>query len=524
MDLRSHGLASLGTVHAQLAPARLVEIALARKEGVLVANGAFLAMTGSHTGRAAKDKYIVRRPENVSEVAFGSVNQPLDPGVFDRLWERGLAHYQGRDAFVHDGYACADPAYRANVRIVSENAWHVLFGQQLLRRLSPAERAAFTPDLFILHAPSLKLDPARDGTRSDVAVILDLERHRVLIAGTAYAGEIKKSVFTYLNYWMPTRDVLPMHCSATIGTAGDSALLFGLSGTGKTTLSADPQRKLIGDDEHGWSPTGVFNFEGGCYAKCIRLSHTGEPQIWNALRFGSILENVEIDETTREPNYDSEKYTENTRAAYPLDFIDNIEPISRGGHPRHVLFLTCDAFGVLPALSKLTPAQAQYHFLSGYTAKIGGTEAGIKEPTATFSSCFGSPFLPRPAVAYAKMLEQRIRDNNADVWLVNTGWTGGAYGTGKRFALNVTRRLIDAALTGELDNAAFRVDPVFGVGVPTACAGVPVTALDPRSAWADPAAFDRQARRLANLFRNNFKTYEAQATQAVRDAGPVGGA
>ena len=521
MDLRSHGLVNLGTVYEQLAPARLVEIALARKEGVLVANGAFLALTGSHTGRAAKDKYIVRRPENVGEVAFGSVNQPLELATFDKLWDLGLAHYRGRDAFVHDGFACADPAYRARVRVVSENAWHVVFAQQLLRRIPAEERTDFVPDLFILHAPSLKLDPARDGTRSDVAVILDLERHRVLIAGTAYAGEIKKSIFTYLNYWMPTRDVFPMHCSATIGAGGDSALLFGLSGTGKTTLSADPTRKLIGDDEHGWSPTGVFNFEGGCYAKCIRLSRTGEPQIWNALRFGSILENVEIDEATREPNYDSEKYTENTRAAYPLDFIDNIEPTSRGGHPRHLLFLACDAFGVLPALSKLTPAQAQYHFLSGYTAKIGGTEAGIKEPTATFSTCFGAPFWPRPAVRYAKMLEDRIRENNAAVWLVNTGWNGGAYGVGKRFPLAITRRLIQAALTGELDNAAFRVDPVFGIGVPTACPDVPATALDPRAAWPDPAAYDQQARRLADLFRNNFKTYEAQATQAVRDAGPV---
>ncbi len=521
MDLRSHGFANLGATHAQLAPARLVEVALARNEGKLVANGAFLALTGTHTGRAAKDKYIVKRPENTAEVAFGSVNQALEPAVFDRLWERGLAHYQDRDAFVHDGYACADPAYRTSVRVVSETAWHVLFTQLLLRRMAPADRTNFVPDLLILHAPTLKLDPARDGTRSDVAVILDLERHRVLIAGTAYAGEIKKSVFTYLNFWMPKRNVLPMHCSATIGPAGDTALLFGLSGTGKTTLSADPKRKLIGDDEHGWSSTGVFNFEGGCYAKCIRLSRAGEPQIWNALRFGSILENVVIDQETREPDYDSDKITENTRAAYPLDFIDNIEPSSRGGHPKHLLFLACDAFGVLPALSKLTPAQAQYHFLSGYTAKIGGTEAGIKEPTATFSTCFGAPFLPRPAADYAKMLEQRILQTKAEVWLVNTGWSGGAYGTGKRFPLEITRRLIHAAFSGELANVAYRSDPVFGLHVPTSCPGVPTLALDPRSAWFDPAAYDVQAGRLAELFRNNFKIHAAQTTQEVRDAGPV---
>ena len=521
MDPRTHGLVNLGPVHAQLAPARLIELALARKEGVLASNGAFVANTVPFTGRAAKDKYLVRRPANDSHVAWGSVNQPMDPAVFERLWERAKTYYQRRELFTCDAWACADPAYRVGVRVISENAWHVCFAQCLLRPPSVDEAANFKADLTILHAPGMLLDPVSDKTRSEVGVILDLDTQRVLICGTPYAGEIKKSVFTYLNYWMPTRDVFPMHCSATVGVGGDSALLFGLSGTGKTTLSADPDRRLIGDDEHGWSPQGIFNFEGGCYAKCIKLSRTGEPQIWNAIRFGSILENVVLDEKTRVPDYDNATLAENTRAAYPLEFIDNIEPSSRGGHPKHLLFLTCDAFGVLPPLSKLTSAQAQYHFLSGYTAKIGGTEAGIMEPTATFSSCFGAPFLPRPAVEYAKLLEQRISQHAATVWLVNTGWTGGPYGVGKRFPLAVTRRLVRAALSGELDKATFTPDPIFGVLVPTACPDVPTQLLQPRQAWPDAAAYEKKARHLAELFTKNFKAFEAQASADVKGAGPI---
>ena len=520
MDLTSHGLVNVGPVHANLAPARWTELALARKEGVLASNGAFVAYTAPFTGRAAKDKYIVRRPANELQVAWGSVNQPMDAANFEALWERAKTYLQRRELFVNDGWACADPSYRVGVRVISENAWAAFFAQCLLRRPNADEIAAFKPDLLILHVPGMHFDAKRDKTRSEIGVILDMEEHRVLIAGTAYAGEIKKSVFTYLNYWMPTRDVFPMHCSATVGSAGDCALLFGLSGTGKTTLSADPERKLIGDDEHGWSASGVFNFEGGCYAKCVKLSRSGEPQIWNAIRFGSILENVVLDEKTREPDYDDISLTENTRAAYPLDHIDNIEPSSQGGHPRHLLFLTCDAFGVLPPLSKLTPAQAQYHFLSGYTAKIGGTEAGIKEPTAAFSSCFGAPFLPRPAVDYAKLLEQRIGRHNAQVWLVNTGWTGGPYGVGKRFPLAMTRRLVRAALSGELDKAAFTPDPIFGVLVPTACPDVPSELLQPRHAWPSGEAYDQQARKLVGLFQNNFKNFEGQASADVKAAGP----
>ena len=520
MEPGAHGLLNLGAVHADLSPARLIEMAVVRKEGVLASNGAFVANTVPFTGRAAKDKYLVRRPANDSQIAWGAVNQPMEPATFERLWERARTYFQRREVFTCDAWACADPAYRIGVRVISENAWHVCFAQCLLRPASADEIASFKPDLLILHVPGMQFDPGADKTRSEVGIILDLEMHRVLIAGTPYAGEIKKSVFTYLNFWMPAKDVFPMHCSATIGAAGDTALLFGLSGTGKTTLSADPERRLIGDDEHGWSPQGVFNFEGGCYAKCIKLSRTGEPQIWNAIRFGSILENVVLDEKTRVPDFDDATLAENTRAAYPLDFIDNIEPTSRGGHPRHVLFLTCDAFGVLPPLSKLTPAQAQYHFLSGYTAKIGGTEAGIKEPTATFSSCFGSPFLPRPAIEYAKLLEKRISAHGAQVWLVNTGWTGGPYGVGKRFPLVMTRRLVRAALSGELDKVPYSPDPVFGVLVPTSCPDVPANLLQPRQAWSDGGAYDKKAKHLAELFTKNFKNYESQASTDVKAAGP----
>ncbi len=522
MDPRTHGLMNVGPVHAQLAPARWIEMALARKEGVLANNGAFVANTVPYTGRSAKDKHLVRRPANETQIAWGAVNQAMDPANFERLWERAKTYFQHREIFVYDGLTCADPAYRVGVRIITENAWHAMFTQCLLRRPSAEECVDFKPDLLILHAPGMKFDPNRDQTRTEVGVILDLDEHRVLIGGTPYAGEIKKSIFTYLNYWMPTRNVFPMHCSATLGKAGDTALLFGLSGTGKTTLSADPQRKLIGDDEHGWSAAGVFNFEGGCYAKCIKLSRSGEPQIWNAIRFGSILENVVLDEKTRMANYDDATLAENTRAAYPLEFIDNTEPSGQGGHPRHLLFLTCDAFGVLPPLSKLTAAQAQYHFLSGYTAKIGGTETGVKDPTATFSSCFGAPFLPRSALHYARMLDQRLQHHNAQVWLINTGWTGGPYGVGKRFPLDVTRRLVRAALSGELDAVNYTPDPVFGVLAPTACPEVPSRTLQPRLAWPDAAAYDLQAQRLADLFRNNFKNYEALASAEVRLAGPRG--
>jgi phosphoenolpyruvate carboxykinase (ATP) len=527
VDLSACGLRYPGNVYAGLAAAPLVEWSLRRHEGVLAANGALVAYTGSRTGRSPKDRYLVADPSCRDAVWWGPVNRPMEPDVFDRLHHRVLAYLQGRDLFVTDGSACAEPAYRLPVRVVADLAWHALFARCLLREpdghesgtrngSGPAER------LTILCAAGMHADHAIDGTRSDVFVVLHLARRLVLIGGTGYAGEIKKAVFSVLNYLLPGQGVFPMHCSANVGADGTTALFFGLSGTGKTTLSADPGRRLIGDDEHGWSASGVFNIEGGCYAKTIRLSREGEPQIWNAIRFGAVLENVVLDPATREPDYDSAHFTENTRAAYPLGFIDNAEPTSRGSHPRAILFLTCDAFGVLPPLARLTPEQALYHFLSGYTAKVAGTEAGVTEPEATFSTCFAAPFLPLHPARYAEMLHGRLREHGSEVWLVNTGWTGGPYGVGRRMPLAHTRAMVRAALGGALTGAEFVPDPVFGLLVPVACPGVPARLLRPRDTWADPAAYDARARQLAALFRANFQAYAGQVPEAVRRAGPLG--
>jgi phosphoenolpyruvate carboxykinase (ATP) len=518
MDLRAHGVSNPGLIHANASAATLVERAVQRSEGVLASNGALVVRTGKHTGRAARDKYIVRRPASQSAMWWGPINQPLDADRFDVILAQVCSYFQGRELFVVDAVACAEPAQRLAVRVISEQAWAAVFSQCLLR--PAASDLAATPGLVIYHAPGLNLDPARDGTRSGVGVILDMDRGIVVIAGTHYAGEIKKAVFTYLNYHLPLRGVFPMHCAANIGPRGDTALLFGLSGTGKTTLSADPERRLIGDDEHGWSDEGIFNFEGGCYAKCIRLSRAGEPQIWDAIRFGCILENVVLDPATRSPHYDDATLTENTRAAYPIGHIEPREPSQRGDHPRHILFLTCDAYGILPPLAKLTPAQAQYHFLSGYTAKVAGTEADVSEPQATFSSCFAAPFLPRPPAEYARMLADRLVRHDAQVWLVNTGWTGGGIGRGKRIALRITRQLVRAALSDQLTDAKFTPDPVFGVAVPAACPGVPSEILRPRATWPQPKDYDRQAAMLAELFRRDFKGHEQRASEEVRQAGP----
>jgi phosphoenolpyruvate carboxykinase (ATP) len=520
MDLRSHGLMNLGAVHDNLPAPALVELALRRDEGMLSTQGAFVAYTGVHTGRSPKDRYLVADPGSTEKIDWGKINQPMQPDVFGKLLDKTRGYLQGKDLFVFDGWACADERYRLPVRVISEKAWHCLFARCLLLRPTAAQRAGFQPQLTIIHAADVHSEPARDGTRSDIFILLDLAQHIVLVGGTHYAGEIKKSVFSYLNYLMPQRGVFPMHCAANIGSDGRTALLFGLSGTGKTTLSAHPARRLIGDDEHGWSDYGVFNFEGGCYAKCIRLSQEGEPQIWNALRFGSVLENVVLDPVTRVPDYDSEHYTENTRAAYPVDYIENAEPSSRGGHPRHILFLACDAFGVLPPLAKLTPAQAQYHFLSGYTAKVAGTEAGVTEPEATFSACFAAPFLPLAPTRYARMLEDKLRTHQVTVWLVNTGWSGGVYGQGSRIKLAYTRAMVHAALSDALDNVAFLPDPTFGVLVPTSCPDVPVEILRPRSAWKNPAEYDSRARHLARLFHDNFHQFAASAGEDVRQAAP----
>jgi phosphoenolpyruvate carboxykinase (ATP) len=516
-DLAHLGLAHPGKVHVNLAPAVLIEKALARGEGILTDRGALAAWTGNHTGRAPRDRYLVDEPSLHADVDWGTVNRPMEPAVFDRLFARARAYLQGRELFVCDASACAEPRQRLPVRVVADRAWHALFARCLLRD-EPAEGTG--ERMTVICASGMRADPAIDGTRSDAFIVLDLARRLVLIGGTEYAGEIKKSVFSFLNYLLPRHGVFPMHCSANVGPAEDTALFFGLSGTGKTTLSADPGRRLIGDDEHGWSDDGIFNIEGGCYAKCIRLSREGEPQIWDALRFGSVLENVVVEQASRRPDFDDLRFTENTRAAYPVSHIDNAMPGSRGGHPRAILFLTCDAFGVLPPLSRLTAEQALYHFLSGYTAKVAGTEAGVTEPEATFSTCFAAPFLPLRPARYAALLQERLRTHGTPVWLVNTGWTGGPYGRGRRVPLAATRTLVRAALGGLLEGVPCRPDPVFGVLVPEACPGVPSELLRPRDTWPDPAAYDGQARRLTKLFSDNFQRHAAGVSDAVRQAGP----
>ncbi len=514
-------LGALGPVHLRLAPAALIQEAITRNEGLLADTGALVAYTGERTGRSPKDRFIVAGSQSQPHIWWGPENQPIEPATADHLLDRLRTYYQGRELFVFDGYACADPKHRLNVRVVADKAWHAQFAQCLLRRFGPGEGTNFVPELTVLVGADLKADPARDGTRSDCFVILDLDRHLVLIGGTHYAGEIKKAVFSTLNYLLPRRGVFSMHCSANIGPAGDTALFFGLSGTGKTTLSADPERRLIGDDEHGWSEDGVFNIEGGCYAKTINLSREGEPQIWNAIRFGSVLENVPLDPQTRTADYASEEYTENTRAAYPIEFIDNAEPSGRGGHPANIVFLTCDAFGVMPPLARLTLDQALYHFLSGYTAKVAGTETGVTEPGATFSTCFAAPFLPLHPARYAELLRKKLTGHGSQVWLVNTGWTGGPYGLGSRIRLRHTRSMVRAALGGLLRDVAFAPDPVFRVRVPRTCPGVPAELLTPRATWADPTAYDAAARQLAQLFHRNFAVYVDQVSADVVAAGPV---
>lgn len=507
-----------GDLHLNLSPTHLVEAALARKEGSLSDRGALSVFTAPRTGRSPKDKFLVAETGKHDDVAWGPVNQEMSAATFDGLLDRTLAYLQGRDLFVCDAAACADPRHELSVRVVADTAWQALFAQCLLR---PLRATPEVPELTILAASGLHADPGRDGTKSEAFIVLNLDKNMVLIGGTRYAGEIKKAVFTFLNYRLPYRGVFPMHCSANIGSAGNTALFFGLSGTGKTTLSADPDRRLIGDDEHGWSDDGVFNVEGGCYAKCIRLSKEGEPAIWNALRFGSVLENVRLDPVTRVPDFDDESVTENTRAAYPVHFIDGAEPSSRGGHPKTVLFLTCDAFGVLPPVAKLTPEQALYHFLSGYTAKVAGTEAGVTTPEATFSTCFAAPFLPLPPVRYATMLREKLARHGSDVYLVNTGWSGGPAGQAKRLDLAATRAMVRAALGGTLRNAPTTPDPVFGLHVPQSVPGVDPKLLRPRDTWKDPAAYDAQAKRLAELFHKNFTKYAGQVEDSVRRAGPA---
>jgi phosphoenolpyruvate carboxykinase (ATP) len=511
-------------VHPNLSVAELYERAIRDDEGILAASGPLVVRTGKHTGRSPKDKFVVREPATEKTVWWGEVNQPIDPEHYATFRRRLLDYLADRDLYAQDLYVGADPRYRRSLRVYTETAWASIFARNLFRRPAREELASFVPNFTIVDAPSFRADPSTDGTRSETAILVDLVRMEILIAGTMYAGEIKKSAFTVMNYLLPDEGVLPMHSSVNVGAAGDPAVFFGLSGTGKTTLSADPERTLIGDDEHGWGPNGLFNFEGGCYAKTIRLSPMYEPDIFSTTkRFGTILENVDLDAGTRLLDLDSERFTENTRGAYPLDFIGNASETGMTGHPRNVVLLTADAFGVLPPIAKLTHDQAQYHFLSGYTAKLAGTEVGVKEPKATFSTCFGAPFMPRHPATYAQMLGDRLEEHVAQAWLVNTGWTGGPFGIGERMNINHTRSMVRAALSGALDSVPTRLDPTFGVAVPTSCPNVPSEFLDPRSTWADKDAYDHQAAKLAAMFAANFAQYEGHVPDAVRAAGPADG-
>jgi phosphoenolpyruvate carboxykinase (ATP) len=506
--------------HWNLSVAQLVEQSLKRGEGTLASNGALVATTGARTGRSADDKFVVNNAA-AAQMNWNKFHQPMDPAVFARIKAKAFAHLEGREMFVLDAVAGADPANVLPIRVVTEYAWHNLFARQLFRRLTAEQAATSHPAWTVVDVPSLKLDPAVDGSRSDVAAMINFEEQLVLIVGTEYAGEIKKSIFTIMNMILPARGVMPMHCSANVGPDGNVAVFFGLSGTGKTTLSADPERTLIGDDEHGWSDSGVFNFEGGCYAKCIRLSHEAEPEIYEAIRFGSVLENVVLDENTHAPDYDSAKLTENTRAAYPLEYIPNASETGVAGQPDTIIFLTADAFGVLPPIARLTPEQAMYHFLSGYTAKLAGTETGVgSEPQATFSTCFGAPFMPLHPTVYADLLGKKMRQHNVRVFLVNTGWSGGSFGAGKRIKLAYTRAMIHAALKGQLDNVETVHDERFNLDVPAAIEGVPAELLRPRETWADGAAYDKTADDLAARFRKNFAQFAEKAGEAVVKAGP----
>jgi phosphoenolpyruvate carboxykinase (ATP) len=509
-------------IRRNLSTAELYEDAIRDGDGVIAAAGPLVVRTGKHTGRSPKDKFIVREPSSEANVWWGDVNHPIDEAHYDRLRARLMDHVRDRKLYSQDLFIGAHPAHRRSLRVYTETAWASIFARNLFRRPTQTELEGFEPNFTIIDVPSFEADPATEGVRSSTAILVHLKRMEIIVVGTMYAGEIKKSAFTVMNYLLPDEGVLPMHSSINVGRAGDPAVFFGLSGTGKTTLSADPLRSLIGDDEHGWGDGYTFNFEGGCYAKTIRLSPMYEPDIFaTTKRFGTILENVDIDAVTRELDLDSERITENTRAAYPLDYIGNADPTGIAGTPRNVVFLTADAFGVLPPISKLTREQAAYHFISGYTAKLAGTEIGVKEPSATFSAGFGAPFLPRHPGVYAEMLVDRLKRFDVPVWLVNTGWTGGPFGVGHRMDITHTRNMVRAALNGELNHVPTVVDPIFRVAVPTSVPGVPNDVLQPRSTWAEPAAYDEAAAKIAHMFHENFAAYADGVSAAVRDAGPV---
>ncbi len=520
LDLSSLGIIESKAVYHNLPVGRLTEMALARGEGTLNNTGALVVKTGKYTGRSPEDRYIVDEPSIHDEIDWGKVNIAISPEKFSAIYNRMCAYLQNRDIFVFDGFAGADPKYRIGVRVVNELASQNMFMHQMLLRPTQDELKTFTTDFTIVSAPGFKCIPELDGVHSEAAIILSFEKKMVIVAGSQYSGEMKKSVFSLMNYLLPKRGVFSMHCSANVGKDGDSAIFFGLSGTGKTTLSADPNRNLIGDDEHGWSDDGIFNIEGGCYAKCINLSKEHEPEIYHAIRFGALVENVVMDPETREFDFNDESLTENTRVGYPVEFISNAQIPGVAGTPNTVIFLTADAFGVLPPVSKLTREGAMYHYVSGYTARLAGTERGVTEPQATFSTCFGAPFLPLPASRYAELLGERIDKSGANVYLVNTGWSGGAYGQGgKRMSLPYTRAMVTACLNGELEKSEFEMDPIFNVMVPKSCPGVPNDVLTPKKTWADAAAYEETAKKVAGLFQKNFSKYQ-NMDQKIIDAGP----
>ncbi len=517
--LQDQGLKGIKTAYWNLDAARLFELAIARGEGKLAQGGSLVTLTGQHTGRSPNDRFIVEDDETKGDIWWGDVNRPISAEKFEQLYEKMLGHLSGRDVFVQDCYAGADTSYQLAVRVVTENAWHNLFARNMFIQPDEAALGDFKPQFTVLQAPSLEADPERDGTTSGTFIVVNLARKLVLVGGSAYAGEIKKSIFSVMNFLLPPKGVLPMHCSANVGQGDDAAIFFGLSGTGKTTLSADSSRTLIGDDEHGWGPDGVFNFEGGCYAKTINLTYEAEPEIFDTTRtFGSIIENVTMDKNTRALDFFDTTHSENGRVSYDISQIPNASKTGCAGHPKNIVMLTCDAFGVLPPISQLTPDQAMYHFLSGYTAKVAGTERGLKEPSATFSTCFGAPFMPRHPTVYAKLLGDHMAAHNVKCWLVNTGWSGGGYGVGERMKIAYTRAMVNAALDGRFENGGFNPDPNFGVLVPGACPDVPAEVLNPRNTWADSAAYDAMARDLTQRFEKNFVQFESHVTDSVKAA------
>ncbi len=521
-ELAAIGIKNTREVFYNYGTPALYEQVIRRREGLLAHLGPLVVRTGYHTGRSPNDKFIVREPESEKNIWWGKVNKGMSPECASRIYFKMMAYIQGKDLYVEDCYVSADEKHRIGIRVVTENAWHNLFARNMFRRYkNDEELSKHKTDFTIIQMPNFNADREVDCTNSEVFILLNFDKKIVLVGGTSYAGEIKKSVFTIMNYLMPLRGVMSMHCSANVGQDGDTALFFGLSGTGKTTLSADPKRKLIGDDEHGWSDDGIFNYEGGCYAKVIRLSEEAEPEIYETTRkFGTILENVQINAKTRRLDLDDDTFTENTRAAYPLSHLTNIVEDGKAGHPKNIIMLTADAFGVLPPISKLTTEQAMYHFISGYTAKVAGTEKGITEPKATFSTCFGAPFMALHPSVYAKLLGEKIVKHNVNCWLVNTGWTGGAYGVGTRMKIKYTRAMLSAALEGKLDNVSYEKDPFFNLMIPESCPDVPTEILNPKNTWTDKNAYDEQAKKLANMFIENFQEYSEGTSEAIKNAGP----